>query len=65
MVKGLKRLSNGGIEMTLAYREDLQDKEGFEKQKLITITADCWGTINRLEEKETRIIAIQSRETAQ
>jgi hypothetical protein len=65
MIIGLKRLGDGGLEMTLAYKEEEaeQAESKFEREKVITVAADCWGTINRIEEKDSRIIAVQSRES--
>jgi|GEM_PF-4552284 len=55
---GLKRLENGGISITLACEEPLttQGNELIQKAKTWTVEADCWGRVNKIEEKGLRLI---------
>ncbi len=57
---GLKRLEDAGISMTLACDEALstQGSDIIQKSRTWVVEADCWGRVNKIEEKGQRLLRV-------
>jgi hypothetical protein len=55
---GMKRLENAGISLNLLQGEKLTTQGGkvVQKEKTWLVCADCWGRVNKIEEKSARLL---------
>jgi hypothetical protein len=55
---GMERTEKGGVSLTLLHGEKPFTEGGkvIQKEKTWLVTADCWGRVNKIEEKSTRLL---------